>query len=100
MDLIINYHQLDRSEALDYYINKKSLKVNKLANKNFKIEWVISKKDNGFQTGAKLRIDDHFEYVQCYSSNVFTSVNSILKKMIRKIESEKFRHFSRESIAS
>lgn len=82
----VSFHNVDHSDALQSFIEKKSRKLSKNSWVGERFSWVIEKDANEFKPVLRLSLKDRIIPVSARSHNAFKAVNEVFDKAKRLLK--------------
>lgn len=94
MELIISYHQMERSNALDDLIKTKSLRLFQKFKFKGKVTWTVEKENNQFLTQVHFHYHGHDFHAHCKMEDAYKTIEPNLHKLEKQLE----KHLTRDRI--
>ena len=94
MKLLVNYHHMEKSAALDDLIELKCKRLFQKYGMRGKVTWTIKKEHNDFSTEVHYHYHGHDLHAQSTSEDPYKTIEPNLSKMEKQLE----KHLTRDRI--
>ncbi len=94
MELIVNYHQMDRSDALDDLIKTKSERLVHKYQMKGKVTWTFEKEHNDFTSEVHYHFHGHDFHAHCKFEDPYKTIEPNIQKLEKQLE----KHLTRDRI--
>ena len=94
MELFVNYHQMERSEALDDLLYLKTQKLLQKFKMKGKVTWTIEKEHNDFSSEVHYHYHGHDFHAKCNFEDPYKTIEPNLHKLEKQLE----KHLTRDRI--
>lgn len=91
MKVNVSFHNVDHSDSLETFIREKSGRLDRFLSDSAKLEWVVQFRDRFFDPILKLKYGGRIWNIHARGANPYLSIQSVLKKAFRILESQKSR---------
>jgi ribosome-associated translation inhibitor RaiA len=91
MKVKVSFNNVDRSESLENFIREKSAKLENFLDDSEKLDWVVQFRDRFFDPILKMKYAGRVWNIHSRGANPYFSIQTVLKKAFRILESEKSR---------
>ncbi|MFI5391523.1 MAG: HPF/RaiA family ribosome-associated protein [Bacteriovoracales bacterium] len=94
MELVVNYHQMDRSEALDGLLKTKSEKLLQKFKMKGKVIWTFEREHNDFSA----EVHYHYHGHDFHAHSTFEDPYKTIEPNLHKLEKQLKKHLTRDRI--
>jgi ribosome-associated translation inhibitor RaiA len=88
MKVNIAFDNVDNSDALQFFIQQKSVQVKKLLANGEVLRWVIEQESKNFKPILKLKLRNKNLYISSKARNAFSAVNDVVEKAKRLVSED------------
>ncbi len=92
MNAHVSFHNVDHSDALQKFIEEKSIKLARKIRKSENFSWVVDRDAKAFRPILKLKLVDGIKPVSAKSHNAFKAVNIVFDKAMKLIQKSHQKH--------
>ncbi len=85
MQSVVAFHNVDHSDALVDFIEKKSKNLSKFLWKSEHFSWVIEHDSKQFRPILKFKLNNKMVSISALNQNVFKAVNEVIEKAKRLV---------------
>lgn len=83
MNVNVSFHRVQHSDALEFFIQEKSKKLNKFIQGHERLNWVVDFQDKHFKPRLNISLNGKFVSVKSKADNAFVAVNEVMSKAMR-----------------
>lgn len=88
MKVNVAFHNVDHSDALEAFIQKKSQLLKRLLWNSEHFDWVVEKDSQGFKPVLHLKLAHKNIKVDSHAENAFKAVNAVIDKAKRLVKKD------------
>ncbi|MFT6632535.1 MAG: ribosome-associated translation inhibitor RaiA [Bacteriovoracaceae bacterium] len=88
MKVNIAFDNVDNSDALQFFIQQKSVQVKKLLANGEVLRWVIEQESKSFKPILKLKLRNKNLYISSKARNAFSAVSDVVEKAKRLVNED------------